>query len=38
MGGKFVYLDDKDNLEFNFDCGFDDVFVKENDILFFLFL
>lgn len=38
VGGKFVYPDDKDNLEFNFDRGFDDVFVKENDTPFPSFL
>ena len=38
VGGKFVYRDDKDNLEFNFDRGFDDVFVKENDTPFPSFL
>ena len=29
VGGKFVYPDDKDNLEFNFDRGFDDVLLKK---------
>ncbi len=33
---KFVYPDDKDNLEFNFDRGFDDVFLLKKMIHHFL--
>lgn len=38
VGGKFTYPDDKDRLEFMFDRGFKDVFVKENDVPFPSFL
>jgi L-ascorbate 6-phosphate lactonase len=38
VGGKFVYPNDKDKMEFNFNRGFDDVFSVENDLPFTSFL
>jgi len=38
VGGKFVFTDNKDDLEYNYPRGFDDVFVKENDVPFNSFL
>jgi L-ascorbate 6-phosphate lactonase len=38
VGGKFVYPDNKDDLEFHFDRGFDDVFTKDTDLPFPSFL
>ncbi|GAB2027505.1 L-ascorbate 6-phosphate lactonase [Lactovum odontotermitis] len=38
VGGKFTYPADKDKLEFNFDRGFEDVFVTDNDTPFPSFL
>lgn len=38
VGGKFTYPTDKDDLEFNFYRGFDDVFSIENDVPFTSFL
>lgn len=38
VGGKFVYPDDKDRLEYMHDRGFDDVFAVENDVPFTSFL
>ena len=34
VGGKFVFPDNKDDMEFHFDRGFDDVFTKETDLPF----
>lgn len=38
VGGKFVYPDDQDKLEFNFNRGFQDVFAVEPDLPFPSFL
>jgi L-ascorbate 6-phosphate lactonase len=38
VGGKFVYPNDKDKMEFNFNRGFDDVFSVANDLPFTSFL
>lgn len=38
VGGKFVYPTNKDDMEFNFDRGFSDCFVQENDTPFPSFL
>ncbi len=38
VGGKFVYPDNKDDLEFHYDRGFDDVFSKGPDLPFPSFL
>ncbi|URZ86852.1 L-ascorbate 6-phosphate lactonase [Floricoccus penangensis] len=38
VGGKFTFPDNKDDLEFNFDRGFDDAFVIDNDTPFPSFL
>lgn len=38
VGGKFTYPTNKDDMEFNFYRGFEDVFVKENDTPFPSFL
>jgi L-ascorbate 6-phosphate lactonase len=38
VGGKFVYPDNKDDMEFHFDRGFDDVFAKDTDLPFPSFL
>jgi L-ascorbate 6-phosphate lactonase len=38
VGGKFVYPDNKDDMEFHFDRGFHDVFSKETDLPFPAFL
>lgn len=38
VGGKFTYPTDKDKLEFNFNRGFTDVFIAENDTPFPSFL
>ncbi|GMV46504.1 MAG: hypothetical protein AMXMBFR66_19020 [Pseudomonadota bacterium] len=38
VGGKFVYPDDKDDLEYHYERGFDDVFTKETDLPFPSFL
>lgn len=38
VGGKFTYPKDKDQLEFNFNRGFKDVFATENDTPFPSFL
>ena len=32
VGGKFVYPDNKDDMEYHYDRGFDDVFTKETDL------
>ena len=38
VGGKFTFPDNKDDLEFNFDRGFADAFVNDNDTPFPSFL
>jgi L-ascorbate 6-phosphate lactonase len=38
VGGKFVFPDDKDGLEYHYERGFDDVFTKETDLPFPSFL
>ena len=38
VGGKFVFPDNKDDMEFHFYRGFDDVFTKETDLPFPSFL
>lgn len=38
VGGRFVYPDQKDDLEYHHDRGFDDVFTKETDLPFPSFL
>jgi L-ascorbate 6-phosphate lactonase len=38
VGGQFVYPNDKDRLEYNFDRGFEDVFSLDNDVPFTSFL
>lgn len=34
VGGRYTYPEDKKQMEYNYDRGFDDVFSKENDIPF----
>ncbi|MEN9594335.1 MAG: L-ascorbate 6-phosphate lactonase, partial [Actinomycetota bacterium] len=34
VGGKFVFPDNKDDMEYHYDRGFDDVFTKETDLPF----
>lgn len=38
VGGKFVYPDNKDDLEYNYPRGFDDAFSKDNDLPYPSFL
>jgi L-ascorbate 6-phosphate lactonase len=38
VGGKFVFPDNKDDMEFHFYRGFDDVFTKDTDLPFPSFL
>lgn len=38
VGGKFVFPDDKDGMEYHYDRGFDDVFTKDTDLPFPSFL
>lgn len=38
VGGKFTYPTNKDDMEFNFNRGFDDAFSIENDTPFPSFL
>ena len=34
VGGKFIFPNDKDNMEFHFDRGFEDAFSIEPDLPF----
>ena len=38
VGGKFIFPDNKDDLEFHYERGFDDVFTKDTDLPFPSFL
>ncbi|MDR1936602.1 MAG: L-ascorbate 6-phosphate lactonase, partial [Candidatus Accumulibacter sp.] len=38
VGGKFVYPDNKDDMEYHYFRGFEDVFTKETDLPFSYFL
>jgi L-ascorbate 6-phosphate lactonase len=38
VGGKFIFPDNKDDMEYHYDRGFDDVFTKETDLPFPSFL
>jgi L-ascorbate 6-phosphate lactonase len=38
VGGKFVYPDDKDGIEYHYPRGFGDVFTKDTDLPFPYFL
>lgn len=38
VGGKFIWLLDKDNFEYYYLCGFDDCFIIELDLFFKFFL
>ncbi|MCX8013446.1 MAG: L-ascorbate 6-phosphate lactonase, partial [Rectinema sp.] len=38
VGGKFVYPDDRDKLEYHYPRGFDDAFVDEPDLPYLSFL
>ena len=38
VGGKFVFPDNKDDMEYHYERGFDDVFTKETDLPFPSFL
>ena len=38
VGGKFVFPDNKDDMEYHYERGFDDVFTKDTDLPFPSFL
>jgi L-ascorbate 6-phosphate lactonase len=38
VGGKFVYPDDQDDIEYHYPRGFGDVFTKDTDLPFPYFL